>query len=100
MRQQQPLALKRGNQSHDYRQNQDNWEAAIFDNATYFFVLRLLSEPRRKRDEFPTARAAIAFARQYPEEGTCVYAIVATGGCVVLDKIAWDGWIQREEGTT
>ena len=92
---QKPLTAPRGGNPHDFRQKQSDWEAAVFDGAAYFSVVRFRSPLGRVTDDFGRAADAIAFARSSLSQGPCVYAISDQGRSVLLDPEKWDEWLQR-----
>jgi hypothetical protein len=90
---QKPLTAARGRSEHDFRLKQDEWEAAVFDNAASFAVIEL-RQGRRPVTLVTTPKLSDAI-EQAQLHSACLYAIGRSGRWVMLDREKWDEWEQR-----
>lgn len=91
---QTPLTAPRGSSVLDLSQPRVNWEAAAFDEAEYFAVVRMArrgDEPLRR--EFTVLPWAVRFARV--RDDVCLYAVAPCGRFALLDREKWDEWEVR-----
>ena len=87
-----PLTAPRGRDPHDFAQPYPHWEAAVFDDAAYFFVY---SGREGIGLEIPTMAEAVAEVAG--RGGICIYAVSRQGRNVLLDREKWPEWITREK---
>lgn len=82
--------------AHNFRvaRKFQEWEAAVFDDAAYFTVVKLAPTPgHRFRTEYPTFAEARAHAEA--DSRTCLYAVTASGRTAQLDRAAYPAWAAR-----
>lgn len=95
-----PLTARRGGHEHDFSQPRADWEAAVFDRAAYFAVIKIgfgmldrggntSGYPERRFEFFPWA---VRYARL---RGGCIYAVTETGRFNLCDRDKWDEWATR-----
>ena len=89
---QTPLTSPRGGSASNLTQRRVDWEAAAFDEAAYFAVVRMRASTRAEFTVFPWA---VRSARQHDD--ACLYAVTVGGRFALLDRVKWDEWIQRWE---
>ena len=92
---QTPLSSPRGRSVHDFGQTLPDWEAAVFDQASYFAVVEFRNACHRTEFDKPFLRQAVCFARQREQFGSCLYAVTKEGRFCLLDKDQWDHWLTR-----
>lgn len=91
---QQPLASPKGGDPHNFSQSRISWEAAVFDDAVYFFTLELVP---RDRHEFKTFSEAVEYARDLPR--CLVYGVTQSERSALFDREKWNEWLEREKLT-
>lgn len=98
---------KRAGSSRDFAQSQDEWELAVFRDATHFTVVAHLGRcnggpPAFDRQEFPADRlpAAIEAAKAPTKNGKprLLYAVTAEGRQIVLDRADHEAWLALWKG--
>lgn len=91
---QTPLTSPRGGTVGDLSQPRTNWEAAAFDEAQYFAVVRMCrrgDEPLRR--EFTVLPWAVRYASR--GDDLCLYAVAPCGRFALLDREKWSEWVTR-----
>ena len=90
-----PLTAPRGLSEHDFSGKLPYWEAACFDNASYFSVVELKIGDRGVREylTFDEPTMAMDYARDRLHAS--LYAVAPSGRFVHLDRDKWDEWVQR-----
>ena len=88
---QQPLTASRGGHVHDFTQSSARWEAAVFDQAVCFAVVKMARRGESpERHEFWCFPWAARFARD--RRDVCLYAVASTGRFALIDREKWDEW--------
>jgi hypothetical protein len=87
---QRPLEVVAGNTEHDFAQPRENWDATVFDRASYFSVVEVHD---RSEVRFTVLPWAIRFAQR--RESVCLYAVAASGRFALLDREKWPEWEER-----
>lgn len=91
---QTPLTSPREKSAHNFSLKFADWEASVFDNASYFTVINMRLLPR-SYDNFVNFEQAYNFAKN--KMFVCIYAITKQGRSVLLDKEKWQEWLVREK---
>ena len=95
---QRPLEAPRGGHEHDFSVGIVTYEAAVFDQAIHFNVVRLRQDRRSAEylRQFTDFEEAHGYAAQHLD--ACVYAVTESGRHCLLDRIKWDEWETRWRG--
>lgn len=88
---QAPLTAPRGGHEHNFAVPYPHTEAACFDRAEYFAVIKMCHIGEEKEYvKFTMFPWAVRYANR--SHSYCLYAVAPSGRFVALDREVWDQW--------